>query len=504
MLQRQLLQRLTLATKAIIKEKHNLLLTNKGPSFEQFLLQNNLNTNTIKNGNGIKYSVQVYGCQMNVNDTEVFHSIMKSNDYKLVDDHEESKYVFLMTCAIRENAESKIWQKIVLLRNKNKKIGVLGCMAEHLREKLLKEVDLIAGPDAYKSVPLLINALEMNENINGIGNVQLSTEETYADITPVRIHPNSKSAFISITRGCNNMCSFCIVPYTRGIERSRPIVSILDEVQRLRDSGIKEITLLGQNVNSYRDTSSREVFSHTMSPGFNSIYSVKEQGRRFVDLLEKASFVAPKVRFRFVSPHPKDFPMELLQLIKTRDNICKQIHLPLQSGNTDVLKRMRRGYSKEAYLDLALKIRTMIPSASISTDIIVGFCGENDFDFEDTLEVVKTIKFEVAYMYAYSMRPKTHAFHNFEDDVPELEKKFRLQKLIELFHQNSKISLSRFINTTQHVLVEGKGKRENQFKGKSDLGISTHFTSDSPLDQGTVVPVRIVGNSSVSFESVMI
>eukprot|EP00835_Amoeboradix_gromovi_P006640 NODE_826_length_3874_cov_0.571656.p1 type:complete len:509 gc:universal NODE_826_length_3874_cov_0.571656:697-2223(+) len=498
MISRQLKQ---LKSSCRVQEQHSRpLLTNKGPSFLDFLKKNNLKTAT--NGQGTSYFVKIYGCQMNVNDTEVFNSIMASNNYKLVNNMDDASIVFLMTCAIRENAESKIWQQINVLKKVKKRVAILGCMAENLKNKLLEKVDLIAGPDSYKSVPNLLNALDMNPGLQGIGNVQLSIDETYADIKPLRIDTKSKSAFISITRGCNNMCSFCIVPFTRGVERSTSISVIIDEVKRLRDSGIKEITLLGQNVNSYVATGDKySSYPHHSNPqGFTSLYSPKN-GLRFINLLDQVSLAAPSVRFRFTSPHPKDFPIHLLQLIKDRDNICKQIHLPLQSGNTLVLDKMRRGYSKEAYLNLAQEIRHLIPNATISTDIIVGFCGETEEAFLDTLDVVDQVKFELAYTFIYSMRSKTHAFHNYKDNVPEDTKVKRLNELVNKVHDNAKTSLKRFVNSTQKVLVSGKGKKVNQYKGRTDVGISTHFDSDAEIATGSMVDVRIINNSSASFES---
>ena len=480
--------------------RQHFLLTNKGPSLPEFL--KNKGIKVISNPS-ITYFIKVYGCQMNTNDSEIFNSIMHSNNYQQLNDIKDAKYVFLMTCAIREKAESKIWHEIAALKRMKKSIGILGCMAENLKEKLLDKVDLIAGPDTYKDIPLLINALECNPSITGIGNVQLSTEETYADIIPIRTDKTSKSAYVSITRGCNNMCSFCIVPFTRGIERSRPFQVILDEVARLRDEGIKEITFLGQNVNSYNDKDYEPTHLHSMTEGFSTLYTVKT-GARFTQLLDKASDIAPQVRFKFTSPHPKDFPMDLLKVIHSKKNICKSIHLPMQSGSTAILNKMRRGYSKEAYLNLALTIRKLMPYAVISTDIITGFCDETDKDFEDTLDIVKQVKFEIAYMFAYSMRPKTHAFHNFKDNVPQATKIQRLKELIRVFHSNSKQSLSRFIGKELQVLVEKKGKIENQMRGKTDIGISAYFTTNTPVPIGSLVKVKVISNTSASFETKLI
>ncbi|KAM3292270.1 hypothetical protein ACQJBY_036256 [Aegilops geniculata] len=337
---------------------------------------------------------ETYGCQMNVNDMEIVLSIMKKEGYNdIVPDPESAEIIFINTCAIRDNAEQKVWQRLNYFwflkrqwkanvaggRSKSlrpPKIAVLGCMAERLKEKILdsdKMVDVVCGPDAYRDLPRLLQEVDYGQK--GI-NTLLSLEETYADITPVRISDNSVMAFVSIMRGCNNMCSFCIVPFTRGRERSRPVSSVVREVGELWDAGIKEVMLLGQNVNSYNDTSEVEELepgkNWQLSEGFSSRCKVKNMGLRFADLLDQLSLEYPEMRFRFTSPHPKDFPDELLYLMRDRHNICKLIHLPAQSGSTEVLERMKRGYTREAYLELVQKIRNVIPDVGLSSDFISG------------------------------------------------------------------------------------------------------------------------------------
>lgn len=338
---------------------------------------------------------ETYGCQMNVNDMEIVLSIMKNAGYtESVEVPENAEIIFINTCAIRDNAEHKVWQRLnyfwFLKRHWKSnvatgrsqsahppKVVVLGCMAERLKEKILdadKMVDVVCGPDAYRDLPRLLQEVDYGQK--GI-NTLLSLEETYADINPVRISKNSISAFVSVMRGCNNMCSFCIVPFTRGRERSRPVESIVKEVAELWKEGVKEVTLLGQNVNSYNDTSGVEdldesAASWELSDGFSSMCKVKHVGLRFADLLGRLATEFPEMRFRYTSPHPKDFPDDLLYVMRDRYNICKSIHLPAQSGSSAVLERMRRGYTREVYLDLVKKIRDIIPDMGISSDFICG------------------------------------------------------------------------------------------------------------------------------------
>lgn len=337
---------------------------------------------------------ETYGCQMNINDMEIVLSIMKNAGYaETVKEPENAEIIFINTCAIRDNAEQKVWQRlnyfwflkrewksnVAVGRSQSShppKIVVLGCMAERLKEKILdadKMVDVVCGPDAYRDLPRLLEEVDYGQK--GM-NTLLSLEETYADISPIRISSNSVSAFVSIMRGCNNMCSFCIVPFTRGRERSRPVSSIVREVGELFKEGVKEVMLLGQNVNSYNDVSELNDLepgsNWQLSDGFSSMCKVKKMGLRFSDLLDRLSTEFPEMRFRFTSPHPKDFPDDLLSLMRDRYNICKNIHLPAQSGSTTVLERMRRGYTREVYLELVQKIRTIIPDVGLSSDFICG------------------------------------------------------------------------------------------------------------------------------------
>ncbi|KAL5204512.1 hypothetical protein ABZP36_009383 [Zizania latifolia] len=444
---------------------------------------------------------ETYGCQMNVNDMEIVLSIMKNEGYdEIVPDPESAEIIFINTCAIRENAEQKVWQRLNyfwFLKRQWKanvaagrsrslrppKIAVLGCMAERLKEKILdsdKMVDVVCGPDAYRDLPRLLQEVDCGQK--GI-NTLLSLEETYADITPVRIADNSVTAFVSIMRGCNNMCSFCIVPFTRGRERSRPVSSIVREVGELWKSGVKEVMLLGQNVNSYNDTSEAEELeagkNWQLSEGFSSRCKVKNMGLRFADLLDQLSLEYPDMRFRFTSPHPKDFPDELLYLMRDRHNVCKLVHLPAQTGSTAVLERMRRGYTREAYLELVQKIRSIIPDVGLSSDFICGFCGETEDEHAETLSLVKAVRYDMAYMFAYSMREKTHAHRNYVDDVPDDVKQRRLAELINTFRETTAKIYDCQIGTVQLVLVEGPNKRapETEMIGKTDRGHRVSFAS---------------------------
>ncbi|KAF3338149.1 CDK5RAP1-like protein [Carex littledalei] len=476
---------------------------------------------------------ETYGCQMNINDMEIVLSIMRAAGYgSTVPDPESAEIIFINTCAIRDNAEQKVWQRLNyfwFLKREWKtnvaigrsfslrppKIVVLGCMAERLKEKILdsdKMVDVVCGPDAYRDLPRLLEEVEYGHK--GM-NTLLSLEETYADITPVRISSNSVTAFVSIMRGCNNMCSFCIVPFTRGRERSRPVESIVKEVHHLYEEGVKEVMLLGQNVNSYNDTSEMEGLepgtNWRLSEGFSTTCKVKNKGLRFADLLARLSDELPEMRFRFTSPHPKDFPDELLYLMRERYNVCNYIHLPAQSGSSVVLERMRRGYTREAYLELVKKIRDIIPDVGLSSDFISGFCGETEEDHAETLSLVRAVGYDMAYMFAYSMREKTHAHRNYTDDVPEEVKQRRLAELIATFRDSTGHNFDQQIGTVQLVLVEGPNKRapETELTGKSDRGHRVSFLN-VPLGHsieggemrnaviGDFVKVKIVSSTKAS------
>lgn len=367
-------------------------------------------------GHNRKVFFDVSGCQMNVNDTEIVWSILKSRNYQQTENINEADVVLMMTCSIRESAEKKIWNRLVHLKHMKKKrpkkhgpfqIGVLGCMAERLKTKIVEqenEVDVVCGPDAYKDLPRLLAV--SNSGASAI-NVLLSLDETYSDIMPVKLDSNSITAFVSIMRGCDNMCTYCIVPFTRGKERSRPVDSIENEVRHLIEhQGVKEITLLGQNVNSYRDTSNASELpgANQLVSGFKTVYKQKQGGLRFAELLERIANISPDVRIRFTSPHPKDFPEAVLQVLKKYPNICKSLHIPAQSGSSAVLERMRRGYTREAYIDLIDHVRETLPNVSLSSDFICGFCGETEEEFELTLTLMERIKYNIAYLFAYSAR----------------------------------------------------------------------------------------------------
>ncbi|KAI5622994.1 CDK5 regulatory subunit-associated protein 1 [Silurus asotus] len=470
-------------------------------------------------GNSRKVYFETYGCQMNVNDTEIAWSILQRRGYQRTAELSEADVVLLVTCSVREKAEQTIWNRLKQLRVLKKKrpktdvplkIGVLGCMAERLKAELLereKLVDVIAGPDAYRDLPRLLSLAHGGQRAS---NVLLSLEETYADVMPV--HHAGPSAFVSIMRGCDNMCSYCIVPFTRGRERSRPVSSILEEVRRLSGQGAKEVTLLGQNVNSYRDVSeiSTPGVVSGLSRGFSTVYRQKQGGLRFADLLDRVSRIDPDMRIRFTSPHPKDFPDEVLQLIQERNNICKQIHLPAQSGSSRVLQSMRRGYTREAYLELVENIRKTIRGVSLSSDFITGFCGETEEDHQQTLSLLREVGYNVGFLFAYSMRKKTHAHHRLEDDVPAEVKKRRLEELISAFREEAAKLNAALIGSTQIVLVEGESKRSPEdLCGRNDGNVKVIFprkdlppdptgTSTAPVKVGDYVLVKITSANSQS------
>ncbi|ELT94625.1 hypothetical protein CAPTEDRAFT_178593 [Capitella teleta] len=477
------------------------------------------------NGQQRKVFFETYGCQMNVNDTEIAWAILKENGFIKADDIKQSDVILVMTCSIREGAEDKIWKRLKYLKSlkqlrKQKqpsappvKIGILGCMAERLKEKLIsteRAVDVVCGPDAYRDLPRLLSVAGTGQSAV---NVQLSLEETYADVMPVRINSTSTSAFISIMRGCDNMCTYCIVPFTRGRERSRPIDSIIEEVKILSDQGLREVTLLGQNVNSYRDTSSAVSYSipedkTKNSRGFKTVYKPKVGGRRFSDLLEKVSEVDPEMRIRFTSPHPKDFPDEVLYLIRDRKNICNHIHLPAQSGSNSVLKAMRRGYTLESYMELVEHILSIIPDVALSSDFIAGFCGETEEDHEATLDLMRKVKYSVAYTFPYSMRQKTGAFHRLNDDVPSEVKLRRSGELAKVYREEVlKLNLAQ-TGETQLILIEGDSKRsEYDLAGRNDANtkvIIPKYTltwnhkdgQERDARPGDYIAVKITGASS--------
>ncbi|XP_077192205.1 mitochondrial tRNA methylthiotransferase CDK5RAP1 [Paroedura picta] len=444
-----------------------------------------------------KVYLETYGCQMNVSDTEIAWSLLQKSGYLRTRTLEEADVVLLVTCSIREKAERTIWNRLQQLKTLKSKrssslaplrIGILGCMAERLKEKILEQeklVDIVAGPDAYRDLPRLLAVAETGQQA---ANVLLSLDETYADVLPVQTSGSSPTAFVSIMRGCDNMCTYCIVPFTRGRERSRPIASILQEVQLLSDQGVKEVTLLGQNVNSYRDTSEVQFLSTAPTPlsrGFSTVYKPKAGGLRFAALLDRVSLIDPEMRIRFTSPHPKDFPDEVFQLMRERPNLCKQIHLPVQSGSTRVLEAMRRGYTREAYLELVHHTRASLPGVSLSSDIIAGFCGETEADHEQTVSLLRQVRYNMAFIFAYSVRQKTRAFHRLPDDVPMEVKLRRAKELMAVFREEAAAANAAAVGRVQAVLVEGPSRRSPlDLCGRNDGNVKVIFP-DAEMDDGS-------------------
>ena len=436
--------------------------------------------------NGKKLYVESYGCAMNFADSEVVASIMAKEGYITTSDIEEANVVLINTCSIRENAETRVRNRLTNFKNRKKRqpglvVGILGCMAERLKKDLLEEeklVDLVAGPDAYRDLPGLVEEVEGGQKAV---NVLLSREETYADISPVRLDKSGITSFVSITRGCDNMCSFCVVPFTRGRERSRDPETIYNECKDLFNQGYKEVTLLGQNVDSYRwnMTSKGEIKDET-KPTTN-----------FAELMEKVAGISPQLRIRFSTSHPKDMTDEVLKVIARFENICNYIHLPVQSGNTDVLDRMNRSYTREWYLGRIDAIRRIIPDCAISTDIISGFCDETDEEHQDTISLMKEVKWDFSYMYKYSERPKTLAERRFEDNVPDKVKGERLTEIINLQQEHSLEANKRHIGKIQKVLIEGRSKRsEDHLVGRNDHNVKVVFPKGN-LFKGEYVMVKI-------------
>ncbi|MBW6479127.1 MAG: tRNA (N6-isopentenyl adenosine(37)-C2)-methylthiotransferase MiaB [Bacteroidales bacterium] len=419
---------------------------------------------------------------MNFSDSEIVASIMTENNYSATRDAEDADIIFINTCSIRDNAEQKVLNRLkqlqVLRKQKpNLVLGVLGCMAERLKTELLEEaatgsrVDMVVGPDAYRDLPQLL--LDVESGHKAV-NVILSTEETYADITPVRYASNGVSAFISIMRGCENFCTYCVVPYTRGKERSRNMKSILSEAHDLFERGFREITLLGQNVNSYQ-------------------YEDEKSGKTitFPELLEAVAAIDLSLRVRFATSHPKDMSDELLQVIARNENICNSIHLPVQSGSSAVLKKMNRKYTREGYLERIAAIKSIIPDAAISTDIIAGFCSETEDDHKQTISLMEDVGFDFAYMFKYSERPGTIAEKKFDDDVPEDVKSRRLQEIIQLQNKLSLRSNRADIGKIFEVLVEGKSRKsEKMVSGRNSQNKMVVFP-DKGYKPGDYVIVKI-------------
>ena len=430
--------------------------------------------------------LETYGCQMNVSDSEIVAAVLREGGFGLTRDPETADVVLLNTCAIRDNAEQKVRHRLDYFRARKRKrdedlkIGLLGCMAERLRHKLLEQdrlVDIVVGPDAYRDLPRLLH--ETDDTGQAAVNVQLSREETYADIAPVRYDTNGVAAFVSIMRGCDNMCAFCVVPFTRGRERSRPATSILAECAGLVEQGYKEVTVLGQNVNSYR-------------------YTHDGASVDFAELLYRISLLSPELRIRYSTSHPKDCSDALLHVHRERPNVCNYIHLPVQHGNTAVLQRMRRTYTRDAYLALIDRARTICPGISLSTDIIAGFCGETEDEHRDTLSLMEQVRYDHAFMFMYSERPETYAARKYTDDVPLDVKKRRLSEIIQLQARLSLENNQQEIGRIHTVLVEGPSRRSDaQLCGRTDSNKMTVFDRQD-FEKGQYVRVRITGCTSAT------
>ena len=438
-----------------------------------------------------RFYIESYGCAMNFADSEVVASILQANGFGATKDVEAADLIFLNTCSIREKAEVTVRKRLTEFRKLKKQqpgllVGVLGCMAERLKEKFLQEeklVDLVVGPDAYRSLPGLIEEAETGQKAV---NVLLSRDETYADISPIRLNSNGVNAFVSIMRGCNNMCSFCVVPFTRGRERSRDAVSIVNECRDLFDRGYREVTLLGQNVDSYYWTSPR-----TATVGLNPGGDTREQVVTFSMLLEQVAQVHPDLRVRFSTSHPKDITDDVLFTIAKYDNICNYIHLPVQSGSSRVLQLMNRTYSREWYIAKVNRIREIIPDCGLSTDMITGFCTETEEDHQQSLSLMEYCRYDLAYMYFYSERPGTLAARRFADDVPEEVKKRRLQEMVDLHRQHSLQSMQRDVGKKFKVLVEGVSRKsEDELYGRNDQNKVVVFPKGT-LQKGEYVWVNI-------------
>ncbi|RYD56431.1 MAG: tRNA (N6-isopentenyl adenosine(37)-C2)-methylthiotransferase MiaB [Sphingobacteriales bacterium] len=444
-----------------------------------------------------KFYIESYGCQMNFSDSEIVASILQEQGFGATRNLEEANLVLLNTCSIREKAEQTVRSRLQTFRkikqqNPGMLVGVLGCMAERLKAKFLEEeklVDIVVGPDAYRSLPGLISEAEGGQKMV---NVLLSREETYADIAPVRLDSNGVSAFVSIMRGCNNMCSFCVVPFTRGRERSRDAVSIVAECRNLFERGYREVTLLGQNVDSY----------HYMPEGSTDL----EQSVTFATLLEMVALVSPLLRVRFSTSHPKDITDDVLFTMAKYENICKYIHLPVQAGNTRILQAMNRTYTREWYLAKVKRIREIMPDCGMSTDVISGFCTETEEEHQDTLSLMDLCRFDMAYMFSYSERPGTLAARRYTDDVPEEVKKRRLEEIISLQKSHSAEIYLNDIGKTYKVLIEATSKRsELNWSGRNSQNRMVVFPKgDRDLKKGDYVEVKITSATSATLRGEMI
>ena len=482
-----------------------------------------------QNAESKKLYIESYGCQMNFADSEIVASILAETGYQTTGDYQNADVIFINTCSIRENAEQRVRNRLSQFgveKRKNPKlvVGVLGCMAERLKSKFLEEeklVDVVVGPDAYRDLPKLINEVEDGHKAV---NVILSREETYADINPVRLMGNGISAFISITRGCDNMCSFCVVPFTRGRERSRDPKSIVNEAIQLFEQGYREVTLLGQNVDSYHWKDGQEIKSKAddLQDEMNTLtgdallealvnktdlpekrgHHTDEQiegSVNFAQLMAMVAEISPELRVRFSTSHPKDITDEVLHTIAKYDNICNYIHLPVQSGNSRILKLMNRTYDREWYMDRVDAIKRIIPGCAISTDIITGFCTETEEEHQDTLSMMDYVTYSFAYQFAYSERPGTLAARRYEDDIPEEVKLRRLNEVIQKQQEGSHAYIKKFVGQTVKVLIEGFSKKsDKEYRGRNDENVMVVFPITDSVKPGAYANVLIESCTSAT------
>ena len=445
-----------------------------------------------KKENSKKLFIESYGCQMNMNDSEIVASILANEGFNTTQILEEADLVLVNTCSIREKAETTVrkrlqkYNRVKRDSNKKMKVGVLGCMAERLKEKFLEEekiVDLVVGPDAYRDLPNLLEEIDAGRDAV---NVILSKDETYGDVSPVRLNSNGVSAFVSITRGCDNMCTFCVVPFTRGRERSRDPKSIIEEIQSMVNKNFKEITLLGQNVDSYL------WYGGGLKKDFKKASELAQASAvGFAQLLDMCATKFPKTRFRFSTSNPQDMSLDVIHTMAKHKNICKYIHLPVQSGSNTMLKAMNRQHTREEYMELVDNIYKIIPEMSLSQDMIVGFCGETEQDHQDTLALMEYVKYDFGFMFAYSERPGTLAAKKMEDDVPNDIKKRRLQEIINLQQKHSLYRTKQHIGKTEEFLIEGTSKKDpNQWKARNTQNTVAVFPKEH-YKLGDFVNVKI-------------
>ena len=443
------------------------------------------------NGNHKKLFIESYGCQMNLNDSEIVASILAKEGFNTTQLLEEADLVLVNTCSIRDKAEQTVRKRLqyynkVKKINPSMKVGVLGCMAERLKSKFLEEekiVDLVVGPDAYRDLPNLVEEIEAGRDAV---NVILSKEETYADVSPVRLNSNGVSAFVSITRGCDNMCTFCVVPFTRGRERSRDPQSIINEIQELANKNFKEVTLLGQNVDSYL------WYGGGLKKDFVKASEIaKASAVDFAQLLDLCATEFPKMRFRFSTSNPQDMSLDVIHSMAKHENICKYIHLPVQSGSTRILQRMNRQHSREEYIELVDNILKIIPDCALSQDMIAGFCGETEEDHQETLSLMEYVKYDFGFMFAYSERPGTLAAKKLVDDIPLETKKRRLAEIIALQQEHSHFRTKQHLGKIEEVLIEGTSKKsETQWKGRNTQNTVVVFPKEN-YKMGDFVMVKI-------------